>query len=173
MFSEINQFCKNYYNQIPSNSLKAMGLSAVCTFTVHVAFLNGRNIEVSDLSRAAVFSGIAALATATQAVITPIFNYLFSNDEKKYNPYQELVQLTCSEALTRFSIEILTPQMSLQQIPRFGSLFPSTFFKITTAIITPVYSNLGLQSLADLMRSGCEAAGCDMNRNTTPFNIVT
>jgi hypothetical protein len=109
MLNAISQFCYDYYDQIPAHSLRAIGLSAVTTFTATVILLaasKGSNKAV-DVSRPVLGAGIALMAATIHALTIPIFNYLFDNNGI-YNPYQEAVHVVFSMTLTQLLINRVT-----------------------------------------------------------------
>lgn len=107
MINGISQFCHDYYDQIPVHSLKAVGLSAVTTFTASVLlFSDMENSRALDL-RPFLGAGIAAVAAAIHALTIPIFNYIFDNNGI-YNPYQEFAHTISCKFLTQILFNRVT-----------------------------------------------------------------
>lgn len=102
MLNGINHCCKDYYDQIPANSLRAIGLSAVTSFTATLCF------PKTDLSRPFLAAGIVGLAATIHAITAPIFNYIFDN-KGVYNPYQEFAHILFNTTLTQILFNRVTP----------------------------------------------------------------
>jgi hypothetical protein len=112
MFSAVNQFSQNYYDQLPADGLKAAGLSVVFSFTASIVMLTlitPSNQAPNNLSRAGLAAGIAFLATSIHALTTPIFNYLFDNpNNQTLNGFQEFIKVVIDITLAHILINYTT-----------------------------------------------------------------
>lgn len=173
MFTPISQFCQNYYDQIPDDSLKTIAFSGVLSFVaeVFVITLSSPTNQTPNLTRSAFAFSIAVVAASIHAITTPIFNYLFDNPKHEFNGYQEYIQILVDITLTHVlinhttSINLITA-MNLQN----GNfiILPSNILKSSTDIGLRLLNLLDPTVSADL-RHMIEDIGMDFNSNTTPI----
>lgn len=103
MLPAINQYCRNYYNQIPLGSLRTASLSAAFSFSASVLLLAFEPSTII-LSRASAAAGIAFIASAIHIVTTPIFNYIFNNPHHQFNGWQEIIKSLTSRTLAHILV---------------------------------------------------------------------
>ncbi len=169
MINEVNQFCKNYYDSIPAHSLKAIGLSAIGSFTVAILLFQKPD-QATDFSRPAICAGITVVAASIHALTAPLFAFVFDNTGT-YNPYQDIFQTICSIAFT----EILINHSVSYKVNLLSSKFcshvvlPSALFKAAAAIALCELAN---QTFADNAQQNVKKLGVDFNQNTTPVFFV-
>lgn len=111
MLNSINQFCKDYYTQIPSDGFKAACLSSAFSFAASVlviSFTTPVN-QMPNLSRAGLAAGISFLAACIHAITTPIFNYLLDNPNNDFNGFYELFKECINITLAHLLINHATP----------------------------------------------------------------
>lgn len=111
MFGAINYCCQNYYNQIPSDTLKNIGLSGIYSFTASLIILSvSTSINKSpNTSRVVLCTAIAMVATTIHGATTPLFNQFFDNPNNDFRGYQELIKVLFSIGATHILINQLTP----------------------------------------------------------------
>lgn len=77
VLSAINQACQSYYANLPRKIFPTIAKSAGYTFAAALFFSN-RNVQGAiDISRPLLHAGIAALASAIHALMTPLFDQVF------------------------------------------------------------------------------------------------
>lgn len=182
MFNRVGQFCENfsqeYYDQIPADGLKAIGLSAVVSLVASIiiaTFSTGAN-QPANLSRVALAVGIGSLASVIHVLTTPIFNYIFDNPNNDFNGFQEfirvLIDITLTQVLinhtTAFKINLITA-LNLQ-----GGNFiilPHNLFKAGSDMAIRTLNVID-PGFAAFVRHICMRLGMDFNVNPTPVYMV-
>ncbi len=184
MFNAVNQFCQNYYDQLPADGLRAVGLSATGSLLASVTLViltTPRDQIPFDLSRACAAVGISFLAAMIHALTTPIFNYFFDNPTNEFNGWQELLRILTDITLvhllinhtTAFKVNLITAQFP--RGPNFVIL-PHTLIKASmdnAAIMSRVLQfshGRNVPSLAHF-RAGM-ADYFDFNHNSSPIYVV-
>ena len=181
MFSAVNQFCQNYYNQIPSGGLKAVGLSAAVSFAASVTVITlttPLNQGPTNLSRGVLAAGIACLAAAIHALTNPIFNHLFDNPNNDFNGFEQFLRMTIDISLvhllinhtTAFKINLMTASNL-----RGGNfiILPNHVFKTAVDMSIRMSNFFGAGSVADGIRVFCtNFLDIDFNRNSPPVYVV-
>ncbi len=117
MLKAIGDFSYSYYSQIPENSLKTIGLSAISSYASTVIMLKALypdQIGKNPYDRPLFCAGIAGVAAAVHALTTPIFNYLFARPEGSYNPIQEAVQIAVTLTVTPLIIKACMERFGLK-----------------------------------------------------------
>lgn len=110
MISNIGQFFSHYYNEIPPNSLRTIGCSAITSFVITILFGGiGKNNPAFDLTNTVLATGISTLATTIHALTHPIFNYIFHTHNGEFNGFKESAKILINSALTHSLINNLTP----------------------------------------------------------------
>jgi hypothetical protein len=181
MINAINQFCHDYYNQLPVDGLKVAGLSAVYSFTASltVVMLRIPFNQPPNLSRPALAAGIAFFASAIHVLALPIFNYLFDNPKSgTFNGFQEFIKLTIDLTFvhvlinntTAFKINLLTGAgLKNGSFP----ILPSNFFKIVADIYADICIRCSESVTGTFIRTFCTTyLGMDFNDNSTPIYIT-
>jgi hypothetical protein len=90
MFAAISRPFASYYQELPENIVPTIAKSAFYTFTVSLLFLTASEQGTINLTRPLVRSGVAALASAIHALVTPLFNMTFEKAE--LNAAHEIVK---------------------------------------------------------------------------------
>jgi hypothetical protein len=120
MLDNIRQMGQFYYDNLPDNSIKAIGCSALCSFTVTAIFGKGSD-GVLDLSRPLIAAAIASTASLIHALITPIIEYFWpSNPNWKLT--QELIKQTVSVVTTSALINAQSSSTDATKFVVYGAL---------------------------------------------------
>lgn len=174
MISSIQNVCHNYYEQLPPNTLRSIGLSALFTFTASTIVITlGADItnQPVSLARPALAAAVTMTATAIHALTTPIFNYLFENPTNKFSGGIEFLKtfttLTLTHLLfsiTSYKVNLLNPSL----IKGDGFItFPGNIFKQMLGM---------LQSLDNLLKGNqaqpTNGLGMDFNQNPNPVYLT-
>lgn len=82
MVTPILTFCKEYYNEIPSDTLVKVGKSASISFTVYLIVVNSLIsmrpiVENLNLKEPLLAAGIAGTASLIHGLTNPLFNRIF------------------------------------------------------------------------------------------------
>ena len=106
MFDAIQTACNDYYQAMPNYSLRAVGRSAVFTFTASVIFSNIGGGPLNFM-RPATAASVAVLASTINALTTPFFNWIFENQD--YKIHQEFIRFIIDVTLIHHLISFATP----------------------------------------------------------------
>lgn len=180
MFNTVNQFCQNYYDQLPTDGLRAIGLSTILSFTASVTIITlttPTNQMPNSLSRAGCVALISCLATSIHVVTHPIFNYVFDNPNDEFNGYQEFIStcidITLSHILinyaTSYKVNLLT-SMSISK--ENFIILPSSIVKITLDMLFRgldyIYPGIRDEAYNDLKNE----FNIDLKYSSTPVYLV-
>ncbi len=81
----IHNGIKSYYMQLPVNTGPSICRSALYSFAASFIILKTNSSRATaNLTRPLVLSGVAATASLMHALTTPIFNYIFENQDMKW-----------------------------------------------------------------------------------------
>ncbi len=164
MFQAIKDGFQNYYNQIPNETLSAIGRSAVYSFTY--SFFLGRHVNPLNLTTPLVSAGYAALASTIHAVTTPIFNYMFGNQDVYF--IQEFAKLCISISLSLSLVSYATTkQINITALKQFQGLnftALAAYFDLIPRMINCVGQQIQappMIAVAQYIRDALKAVGLD------------
>lgn len=108
MLDAIIEPVKNYYNELPDNTMYCVGRSAVFSFVVSVLLKRGSPPEIfqsslEDFRRPLFASGCAAAASLIHGLMTPFFNRLFGDDDQN-KVHREFITFIVDISLVKLSI---------------------------------------------------------------------
>jgi hypothetical protein len=177
MFNNINQFCHNYYDQLPPNLLRTIGCSAAVSFAASVCVLavTSKPNQAVDLSRAVLATCIGITATLVHALTSPLFNDLFNVNNQAFNGYLEFTKIITNITLTQVLINYLTGykiNLITAFIPKNDNfiILPNTIVKILLDMYIRAL-DLMTPNFALHMQQQCHQFGIDLNTNSTPVYI--
>lgn len=121
MLNVINQFCHNYYQEIPNGSLNTIAVSAASSFVVSAMFTSCiKPDQLLDLSRPLLATGVSIVAATIHALTIPMFNHCFNNPQNKgYSPLQDFIQLFLSLSIS----EVLINTVSINKTHIFTATY--------------------------------------------------
>jgi hypothetical protein len=177
VFNNINQFCQNYYNQLPPNLLRTIGCNAAASFVASVCVLavTSKPNQAVDLSRAVFATCIGITATLVHALTTPLFNDLFNVNNQTFNGYLEFTKIITNITLTQILINYTTAykiNLITAFMPKNDNfiILPNTIVKILSDMYIKAFDILD-PNFALHMRQQCHQLGIDFNTNSTPVYI--
>lgn len=169
--------CKSYYDDIPQDTFRSVGRSAVVSFTVTLlitsrCFGKFAQGEAVDLARPAIAAVIAATATLIHALTTPLFNAIFGDNEVKFE--REILKYVCILSCT---YQVLN-QVSALKEQLVWLVFMRTFppnLILAELDCLPRVVGLFNANLADEIRMGFTAFGCgvDKTSNTPCYTFAS
>lgn len=150
--NSISQICKNYYDQLPDDGLRAIGFSTLYSFFASVTIITLKtllNQPTRGLNRSGLAAGIAFVATTIHVMTTPIFNYLFNNpNNQQFNGWQEMVKAVSVEALTQMLINSTGSKANIITAWRVHNddflFFPNNIMKISLYLYTYLHTYFGI-----------------------------
>ena len=161
--------CQDYYDQIPRDTLPAVGLSLLASFAVNVIYLN-RNLLMTK--NAAEFEGVqpavAALVAGTASLIhaltAPIFDYIFGDNEVKFE--REIIKAVCVLSLTYLFLNRI-PGIKAHQLAIlvFQRTFPSMLFKAEIDLFARFVDAVGARAFGNACRQAATYVGLNVGRN--------
>lgn len=178
MFNAVSQACQNYYDQLPADGLKAIGLSAAVSLfaSVTIITMTSPANQVPDLSRAYLAHGISLLAATVHVLTNPIFNYILDNPNNDFNGFHEFlksfVNITFVHILinnnTAFKVNIIT-SMNF----RDGNfiILPSNIFKAPVDAAIKLVEFTAGHVPTPLVNFFTDVLHMDFKQNSTPFYI--
>lgn len=151
----------SYYNQIPADTLPAIGRSAIYSFTFSFITVRSR-APTMDLTTCLVSAGYAALASTIHALTTPIFNYMFGNQDVYFLQEAAKCWINISLSLTLVSY-ITTKQInfvamkyffgaSLVSLTAYFDLFPKALNYLGQQFHDPSLI-AGAQKIRDVLKT--------------------
>lgn len=79
-FDALTQPFRLYYNQLPENTGPSICKSALYSFTISLLAVN-KFADFKSFRQPLLSAGIAAAAALVNALVTPLFNFIFGNNE--------------------------------------------------------------------------------------------
>lgn len=134
----IKNCCTSYYEQIPQDTLFAIGQSAIYSFSITLLLQPS-----SSLVRPLYSAGLAALATLIYSVTNPIFNHIFQDN--KYVSHREVTKYMITMVLTQVLVNTFTPfkvaflKGADSNLPKFF-LLSNTVIKVWLDVYTKMMS---------------------------------
>ncbi len=105
----IQNFCQNYYQEIPKDTFQKVGRSAIYSFSIALVLSNGQQFikpetvkTVSiNFARPLLLTSVAVTSSLVYALTTPLFNKIFGDDEIVFHRecIKYCVHLSCSYIL--------------------------------------------------------------------------
>lgn len=103
-----------YYKQIPANICMTIGKSAFFSFTVTLCLERVSKEAVGGYTRPLIAMGVAVMAACIHALLTPIFNVYFGNDDQ-VKLHQEFIKCMIEVSLIKSIVCYATAdEMNLQ-----------------------------------------------------------
>lgn len=179
MINSIRNVCQTYYNELPADGFKKIGLSAAVSFaasTVLSVYLMSESRN-QIFARAAVAAGMAAIAGAIHVLTKPIFNYLCDNTANRFNPYQEFMATAISLACTQTLVNHFTAmKVNLWDSAYFNGyqFFPALPIHLPLISVHFIDRICGwlnpntMRTFADLLQN----FGIDIHSNAPPFYVM-
>lgn len=173
MINTVNQFCQGYYNQIPTDGLRAVGLSALFSFTASVLVIACTTPvnQMPNLSRAGVAAGISCLAATIHALTTPIFNFLFNNPNNDFDGRIECMRFVIDITLVHILINHIIAFKINLLMSTTSTHIPHTLVKIFLDMSLKFGEFITEQSLPDIRDMFEQRFHVDFNQNSSPIYI--
>jgi len=109
MFNVIQQRCLSYYNEIPVDTFPTIAKSAIFSFMISITRGELKLTSIEQYTRPLIAAGIAAVAALVHAILSPIFNTAFGNNNQ-ITQYQEIMKSILVTGLTRVLLGYATNQ---------------------------------------------------------------
>ncbi|WP_068470208.1 hypothetical protein [Candidatus Protochlamydia phocaeensis] len=140
MITGLQQGFLSYANQIPRNSLRTVGRSAVFSFTASVILVHLNPQAGVNLARPVVAGVTAALAATIHALLIPVFNYIFSSESTWY---KELLIPAFSLTIAHVGLNYAIPSANINLINTLSPfkrfiILPSSIIKINLQILSRI-----------------------------------
>lgn len=180
MIQSMNQVCQNYYDNLPSDTIKIAAKSALFSFitSVCIVAITTKPNQPVDLARSALAATIAATATIIHALTQPIFNYLFDQKLNSSDSYVEFIRVLYDIIFTH----VLVNNLTAFKINLINTIIPSgENFVILPSNLIRISLDLGVKcvsaaidpALANQIGVFFTNNGIDLNfTNSTPTYIT-
>jgi hypothetical protein len=132
-----------YWDNIPDDTVITVGQSALYTFAICLIFRNPTYFShtgTTDLNPAFKAAGIAACASLVHALVTPIFNYLFGDNE--ILPHREYLKRLTVVIIVILSVQYATTSKINLVVKDFFRLFPLSLVPSTLRVVGAIVDYL-------------------------------
>ena len=132
MLDTVWTHCQNYWDEIPQETLRSVGKSALISFSVTL-LVTTRGFStfikpdgVIEFAQPAAAAVIAGTATLIQALMTPFFNAVFGDREVKFE--RELLKMVVNITCTYLVLKNVSELKTYLPMLLFNRTFPLNVF---------------------------------------------
>lgn len=168
MLDAVWTHCQNYWDEIPQETLRSVGKSALISFSVTLlvtskgfsTFMKPDGvIEFAQPAAAAVMAGTATLI---QALMTPFFNAVFGDREVKFE--REMLKMVVNITCTYMVLKNVSALKTYLPMLFFHRTFPLNLF-LAEFDLFPRFIDLFDKTSGNEIREGLKMLGANVDKD--------